>query len=56
MLLKQTHYPLGNSNGKNWGTVIVIMILIVGVGIIAYGAMQQETIILQPKKRENERL
>ena len=55
MLLEQTHYPLGNSTGPSLGTIILVIILLVGVGTVAYHAFKPEPIIPQPKKPENEK-
>ena len=54
MLLEQTHFPLGKNNGPSLGTVIVVTILLVGVGVVAYGAMKPEMIMPSIKKKENE--
>ncbi len=55
MLLEQTHYPLGNSSGPSLGTIILVIILLVGVGAVAYHAFKPETITPRLKKPENEK-
>ena len=54
MLLEQTHFPLGKNDGPGLGTMIVVAILLVGVGVVAYNAFKPEVIMPQPKKTENE--
>jgi hypothetical protein len=44
MLLEQTHFPLDTQvNNTNYlGTVIVIIILLIGIGVTIYGLKESE--------------
>ncbi len=44
MLIEQTHFPLDTqvNNTMDPGTVIVIIILIIGIGVTIYGLKESE--------------
>lgn len=54
MLMTARNLPM-NNGGLPWGTIILAVIVIGGVGFLGYQAMQSPIIMPKPKNKENER-
>ena len=54
MLIEQTHYPLAKGGDFPWGTVIVAVLVIGGIGCAGYYLMKPIEPIYEPKTKEND--
>lgn len=52
MLIEQIHFPLENNRNSTPSllTVIVVVMLLIGVGVIIYGITQEESLSAPPLK------
>ncbi|MFN8321243.1 MAG: hypothetical protein U0T74_01175 [Chitinophagales bacterium] len=52
MLIEQIHFPLENNSNSTPSllNIIVVVMLLIGVGAIIYGLMENETLIAPPLK------
>ncbi len=55
MLIEQTHFPQRQGGNIPWGTIILAVVIIGGVGYMTYQVMKDPVIIPNPKSKENER-
>jgi hypothetical protein len=54
MLITTNNLPM-NNGGLPWGSIILAVILVSGVGYLGYRAFQPPKPISEPKTKENER-
>lgn len=51
MLIEQTHFPI---SGPNWSRIIIISVVLIGVGVIAYKVFvpQKTETKIKPEKND----
>ncbi len=54
MLMTTKNLPM-NNGGMPWGTIILAVVIVGGVGYLGYQVMSSPKIISKPKTKENER-